>query len=56
MYGKKATAKMMSKPSPAKMKPATKAKVTPMAKKKVSTPAKMTKMPKKGNSSSMMGY
>jgi len=54
MYGKKATAKMMSKPSPAKKKPAMKA--TPMAKKKVSTPAKMTKMPKKGNSSSMMGY
>lgn len=60
MYGKKATAKMMSKPSPAKKKPAPKGKstgLTPLPMKKGSPKPKMVNLPgKKGKPSPMINY
>ena len=62
MYGKKPSPKTMSKPSPAKMKPAPKGEgkstgLTPLPKKKGSPTAKKVNLPgKKGKPSSMIPY
>lgn len=60
MYGKKPSPKTMSKPSPAKMKPAPKGKssgLTPLPKKKGSPTAKTINLPgKKGKPSPMILY